>query len=397
MKSLYATKLNQVSSTIFGKHEEANLFAGKFVLHLFLMLLLLVTACNSASKEEIPTDMSQSKSIITPTAKSITTMTPTPLPQPPKLHVEGTNFVDEEGNIVILRGVAIMDPIQLASGWNPDLGPWREDIFRVIHEWGATVVRVPILPPFFYDYGVEEGLKVLDQAILWAAKYDLYVIIDYHGLGFPPDDYSLFDWSASTEKEMIDFWNMVSKRYAGNSVVAFYELYNEPGRDISGLPRLEDWLVWKGFAEEVIDEIRENDPETIIIVGGLRFGNDLHFALEAPIERTNIAYASHPYPGVSRWLPWDKAFGQVSSEFPVLLTEFGFDNDPLLEDFLWESSCSGPGRYRDELINYVEERGISWTVWVFSHTWPCRMLLDQEYTPSELGQFIQEQLLIHSP
>jgi endoglucanase len=237
-------------------------------------------------------------------------------------------------------------------------------------------------------------LLVIDQAIEWAAMNDLYVIIDYHGLGFPPDGYDHQEFASTTVEEMIQFWEIVPARYAGNSTVAFYQYYNEPMRDNSRSLILGDWLIWKEFSEQMIDVIRQHDPDTIIIVSGMKGGNDLSFALDAPIERDNIAYEAHPFPGQARWCPWDRCFGEVSEVYPVIV-EFGFDNDPAADHFIQESSYVGAGLYREGIIAYVEERGLSWTTWVFSHDWTPRMLLDTNFTPSEFGLFVQEQLLSH--
>jgi hypothetical protein len=377
----------------------------RVIFKLLPLLLLISTSCNIVPNQSYILDEKEGtvNQKITPMFTPESTNTPTPMPsftptaipQPPMLQVEGTRFVDEFGNSVILRGVAIMDPILLASGQNPNLGSWSEDIFRVLDEWGADIVRLPIHPPMFFDYGIERSLRVLDRAIEWAAKYDLYVIIDYHGLGFPPDGYSKYEWAATTEEEMIHFWELVSERYAGNNVVGFYQYYNEPMRDNSRRLLIEDWMIWKEFSEDMIDVIREYDPETIIIVSAMKGGNDLSFALNAPIERPNIAYEAHPFPGQSRWCPWEKCFGKVSEVYPVIV-EYGFDNATWVDEFLQETSFVGSGRYRDALMEYVEERELSWTTWVFSHDWTPRLLLDTEFTPSEFGQFVKEQLMIHA-
>jgi hypothetical protein len=288
-----------------------------------------------------------------------------------------------------------MDPILLASGGAPFLGEWSEEIFRVLSDWGVNIVRLPIHPPIFYDYGMEEGLLVIDQAIEWAAMHDLYVIINYHGIGFPPDGFDAQEYTRTTEEEMLLFWETVPQRYVGNNTVAFYQFYNEPMRDNSRGLLLADWLIWKEFSEQMIDIIREHDPDTMIIVSGMKGGNDLSFALVAPIERENIAYEAHPFPGQARWCPWDRCFGEVSEVYPVIV-EFGFDNGLAADHFLQEASYVGAQRYREAIITYVEERGLSWTTWVFSHDWTPRMLLDTDFTPSEFGQFVQDQLLLHA-
>jgi endoglucanase len=364
-------------------------------------VVLLSVSCRQDLPEEASSNTVTTTSI--PTSTNEPTKTPTvtpsptqmPIPQPPLLQVEGNRFVDEKGDTVQLRGVAITEPLMLASGDHTHLGEWEEELFEVLYEWGAEVIRIPINPPNFSNYGATRSLKVLDQAIEWAGKYGMYIIIDFHGLGFPPDGYNKYDWAATSESGMINFWKTISRRYAGNNTVAFYEIYNEPGRERDGPARLDDWLTWKELSERVIAAIRENDNETIVIVGGMSYGNDLSFVLQAPIEGANIAYATHPYPGTSRWTTWSKAFGDVPEYYPVILTEFGFDNEQSSDEFLQESSFVGSGRYRETLMEYIEEHGLSWTAWVFSHVWTPRMLTDRDYTPSELGRFIKEQLSLH--
>jgi hypothetical protein len=127
-------------------------------------------------------------------------------------------------------------------------------------------------------------------------------------------------------------------------VIAFYELFNEPvsGNDIA---TREDWLLWKTFAEELIDIIRVNDPDCLVIVGGLQWGYDLSYVLSFPVERENIVYATHPYPGTEWNRSWDEAFGKIKNQYPVFATEFGFE----MEGYFTEDLYHGDVRYSRDI------------------------------------------------
>ena len=199
--------------------------------------------------------------------------------------------------------------------------------YRTIKEWGATIIRIPIHPFIWRDKGKEASLAVINQVIEWVKKQEMYIIIDFHSIGFPPTDEYLELWEGiylTSKNEIRDFWDVISRHFADNHVIAFYELFNEPvsGNDIA---TREDWLLWKTFAEELIDIIRVNDPDGLVIVGGLQWGYDLSYVLSFPVERENIVYATHPYPGTEWNRSWDEAFGKIKNQYPVFATEFGFE------------------------------------------------------------------------
>lgn len=321
---------------------------------------------------------------------------------PQKFRAKGNMIVDESGDEIVFRGVNAEDPVWQGSGLDPDIGIWSEDNFREMSEWGATIVRLPVHPATWRKLGVEESFGFIDQAIEWAEKFKMYVIVDFHSIGFVPEN-DFMDLSdivfgqlyETTREEMFEFWRIFSERYADNNVVAFYELFNEPALDSAlDFPAeftIDDWMVWKQFNEDLIDSIRDIDPDKPIIVGGFQFAYDLSFVPEAPIERENVVYSEHPYPDANWKIGWDEAFANVKTDFPVFATEFGFDS----EDFPEEpyNDNGGIGLYRDEIISLLEEKKISWTVWSFSHTFTPTLLLNLDFEPSESGAFFKEKLL----
>ncbi len=355
---------------------------------IFFIILTILFFNGCVIQEEV--DLKKSEKIKTPT-------------YPQKFYIEENKIVDESGNEVVFRGVSALDPVwQYYTASESGVIPWSEDYYKTMSEWEVKIVRLPIHPGAWRKYGKNESLLILDKTLELIKKYEMYTIIDFHGIGFPPtEEYEanlLFPGAYhSSNEETIDFWNEISLRYKDNKVVAFYEIFNEPVyRNFVDQtyepPWDEDWVLWKNWAEKIIDQIRVNDPDSVIIVGGLSWAYDLSYVLFKPIERINIVYGTHPYPDSNWKKTWEDAFGDVKSKYPVFVTEFGFDATNSIGKP--ESAYSGPGRYRDTIKFYLESKNISWTAWVFSSIWEPALLKDRDYTPTEEGQFFKDWLSI---
>ncbi len=233
---------------------------------------------------------------------------------PQKLHVDGNKIKNEQGEVVRFEGFAMPDPF----GHTLTL----EGLFAKMAEWNPTILRIPISPSRwrnFRDIGsLDRFWEVIDECIDLCKRYRIHAILDWHAVGFAPTDEYRGDWDKATAEETIAFWREASQRYAGNNVIAFYELYNEPTYSGVGVARSNDWLRHAAFMEKVIWAIRENDPETIVLVAGLNWAKDVEGALIRSIQDDNVAYAVHPYPYAD--LPVIK---DVMERYPVFVSEFG--------------------------------------------------------------------------
>ena len=353
---------------------------------ILVCIAFMISSCGGIGQPSSPSG--------TPETNLAPPISPSPTPHPPyfpRLQVVGNKIVNEDGEIVILRGLGTQQIINLATT-DYDI-PWDEDLFRTIHDWGATVVRVLVAPVRFFE-DEERGLEVLDQAIEWAGKYDMYVIINFNAFGFPPTGFLADSNSVelASNVDTIRFWQAVSARYAGNNTVAFYEIINEQAsHPWDGRTYSEDWVILKDFSELVIDLIRENDPETIVIVGGLRWSADLSYVLNNPIQRSNVAYAMHLYPNTAD--DWDLAFGDVAKRHPVIISDTTFEIN-ITGTYAWlnESNYRGDQPFRFALMDYVDERGLSWVGVVFSSQWDSGLVQNQSFEPNEVGQFFRDQL-----
>ena len=164
---------------------------------------------------------------------------------------------------------------------------------------------------------VQEDLKKLIRVLDWAHKNNLKVVIA--PLGLPGnrwvqkngDMHDLRLWNDKKFwKQSSDFWGELAKNLKGHPAVVGYNILNEPTPEMkSGLPEESPpgkYLEWnqrvKGsardlpaFYETVISSIRENDPETPIIVDSGWYGRPAAFSFWPKLSDENSLYSIHMY------------------------------------------------------------------------------------------------------
>ncbi len=300
-----------------------------------------------------------------------------PVASLPPLHVDGNRIADAAGTTVVLKGIALADPDQLARD-----GHWDAEYFQQVKSWGAQVVRIPVHPKFWRDRGPAGYLALLDQGVGWAEQRGMHVILDWHSIGDPVAqvyDTSYGSIYPTSQAETRSFWRIIAAHYRNDPAVAFYELFNEPTNQTSA--------GWKVVAESLIDVIRAQDAAAICIVGGFDWSYDLTPIGADPIERDGVAYSVHPYPshdGPVAETAWQAKFGYLTATRPVFATEFGFAANPA------DSVAYAAAGYGTHITDFLASRGISWTVWVFHPTWTPNLLSDWSYAPaSPQGTFFQ--------
>ncbi len=306
----------------------------------------------------------------------------------PFLKVDGNKFVDEEGNQVMLRGVSTSDPDKLEKQ-----GQWNKDYLQEVKNWGANVVRIPVHPRAWRERGEEGYLELIDQTLEWANELEMYVIIDWHSIGNLKTELFQHPMYNTSKTETLRFWQTISTRYRNNPVAAFYEVFNEPTRYNGTLGRMS-WDEYKEIVEEIIYVIYAHDRNVIPLVGGFNWAYDLTNVRENPINADGIGYVTHPYPQ-KREQPWEEKWeadwGFVADTYPMIATELGF----MSED--------GPGAhipvigdetYGEAIIEYFENKEISWVAWVFDPQWSPQMFTNFEnFEPTMQGRFFKKKMM----
>lgn len=299
------------------------------------------------------------------------------------VHVDGNHFVDSTGNEIIFRGLCFSDPVRLERA-----GHWNEEYFAEAAEWGANIVRFAVHPENINSFGWEETFALMDKGMEWARKYGLYVILDWHSIGNLKDEKFTSRMYVTTIEETFKFWKLAAKRYKNEPQLAFYELFNEPTVTGDQLGNCT-WDEWKALQESIIDAIREINPDACCLCAGFDWAYDLTQVAHSPIERENIGYVSHPYP-MKRKRPWERQWeadwGYVADKYPVFCTEVGYclpeergAHNPVMDD----------GSYGPAIMNFLEKKGISFTVWCFDPQWAPMLFKDWTFTPTTQGTFFK--------
>jgi len=298
----------------------------------------------------------------------------------PLIKVKGNKFVNEPGDTILFRGVSISDPDKIEHQ-----GHWNKQHFIKVKEMGTMLVRIPVHPVAWRERTPEKYLELLDQAIGWCTELGMYAIIDWHSIGNLKMEIFQDPMYKTSKTETYDFWRTIARHFKGNNTAAFYEIFNEPTLYFGELGRMS-WDEWKKINEDIIGLIRAYDKDKIPLVAGLDWAYDLTPLLINPIEAEGIGYVTHPYPDKRSKpyeLKWEENFGFASNQYPIIATEIGFT--------LGKEGIADNGDYGKAIINYLEEKGISWTAWVFDPEWYPQMIESwSTYNLTESGKFFSD-------
>ena len=301
-----------------------------------------------------------------------------------QIAVKGNTFVNQSGDIVVFKGINFSDPDKLEKQ-----DQWKKELFQEAREWGANIVRLPVHPQAWRSRGQNEYLKLLDQGVAWAKEYGLYLIIDWHSIGNLRTELYQNEMYITTKKETFEFWYTISRKYADEPAVALYEVFNEPTTFNNQLGSLT-WEQWTDIVTDIITVIRANNPKAIPLVAGFNWAYDLTPVAYAPLKIPQVAYVSHPYPQkrAQPWIPqWERDFGFVSDNYPVITTEIGFMQATERGAHI---PCIGDETYGQELMDYFNKKGISWVAWCFDPDWSPQLISDWNYTPTRAGAFFKK-------
>lgn len=258
------------------------------------------------------------------------------------LHVNGTRLLDSNNNIIQLRGVSTHSLALYSEYINNDL------FSQLKNEWGVNVVRLAMYTDEAKGYctgGDKEELKqLIRNGVSCAYDNDLYVIIDWHILS---------DGNPNTYKnEAKEFFASMSAEFADMTNV-LYEICNEPNGDVS-------WADVKSYAEEIIPVIRENSPNSVILVGTPNWSQYVEQAAANPIKNVeNIMYTLHFYAAEHTDSLRNSFRTAIGQGLPIFVSEFGISN------------ADGGGladEYQgNEWLDLLNSYGVSYVAWNMSN------------------------------
>jgi aryl-phospho-beta-D-glucosidase BglC (GH1 family) len=194
------------------------------------------------------------------------------------------------------RGFNLLECFTL-SGYKP----FEESDFRMISELGFNFVRLPL------DYRIwikdgdwtkldESRLKEIDKAVEYGKKYNIHVNINFHRApGYTVNHYPKETADLWTDPEAqrvcAMHWAEFARRYRGipNRNVSF-NLFNEPDSHVTEEK-------YAAVVRKMTAAIRHEDPNRLIIVDGLNWGNDPAVTLaDLGVAQAARGYAPLPFP-----------------------------------------------------------------------------------------------------
>ena len=175
-------------------------------------------------------------------------------------------------------------------------GPYREDDFRLIAEWGFNFVRLPMDYRFWIRYGDWEQIDPdafvdIDQAIAFGRRYHIHVCINFHRapgytVAQPPEPADLWT-DAEAQRICAMHWAYFARRYKGvPSTHLSFNLLNEPANI--------DGTTYFHVVRQLVEAIRAEDPDRLIIADGLPWGKQPCREL-APLRVAQAARGYDPF------------------------------------------------------------------------------------------------------
>ena len=280
------------------------------------------------------------------------------------LHVDGLQIKDENNQPFTLRGASTH-----GMHWGDGETFLNKTAFQNLRdEWGVNMVRlVSYVTQGGYTEGSKDKLdKHIREGVSDLTDLGMYAIIDWHVHAENPND---------KKSEAIQFFDTYSKMYKDQSNI-IYEICNEP----TGTP----WNQIRPYAVDVINTIRANDPDAIIVVGTNTWSQDVDEVATngGKIDDPNVMYTIHFYSGTHGESLREKVRTALKAGTPVFCTEFGV------------CDASGNGGFdleeADRWIDFFEENGISYCCWSLSKKNESASMISPEC--SKVNGFTNEDL-----
>jgi len=256
-----------------------------------------------------------------------------------------------------------------------------ENDFKTIRGFGFNCIRLPFhyrlieRSPYEYD---QNGLFYLEEAIRWAKRYGLYLILDLHAAPGAQNH----DWhsdslgraelwkSEAYQRRTYALWEFLADRYKEEETIAGYDLLNESV--------LHDTRLLNRFYRTLIKTIRRVDRNHILFVEGNKWAMDL--ACLDDFSDSNLVLSIHAYQ------PLDFTFNVVpqltyplkgkgccdknelkkillpyakiaqKNKRPIFVGEFGINA---------RAGVYGENRWVADMLSLFREFDFHWTYWTY--------------------------------
>lgn len=298
--------------------------------------------------------------------------------------------------------------------------PYTQVDFDRLSSLGANYVNISgpglfhELPPYTVDLEVQTNL---DNILEMIHKADMFAVITFRtgpgrsdftfyseGAGDWFDQELLREWvweDTIAQEAWIDMWRYTAERYKGHSVVVGYELMCEPHpagiRDIYDpevfFQNFRDTSAdWNQLYPRISSAIREVDPDTPILIGGMGWSSVRWLPYLEPTGDPRTVYLVHQYEPQTQYthqesrrsknsypdqfdLDWDGKEDNFNKDWidnylgiidqfqekwqvPLAVNEYGIVR--------W---ISGGDVFLDDQLALFEARGLNHAIWMWDPAW----------------------------
>jgi endoglucanase len=277
---------------------------------------------------------------------------------------------DAQGNPIQLRGMSTH-----GLQWYPEI--INNNAFASLsNDWGANVIRLAM---YVGEGGYATNPTVIKQRVIAGIDYaianDMYVIVDWHV--HAPGNPNAAEYAGA-----MDFFTEISGLYPDNPHL-IYEVANEPNSTAPGVTNdAAGWEEVKSYAEPIIQMLRANGNNNIVIVGSPNWSQRADLAADNPINDANTMYSVHFYTGTHMPSVESTDRGNVMSN-----AIYALDHGVALFATEWGTSeasgNNGPFLDKaDEWIDFLNANYISWTNWSLTN----KNETSGAFMPFELGK-----------
>jgi endoglucanase len=281
-------------------------------------------------------------------------------------------------NRLLGRGINVGNALEA-----PYEGAWgvtlKEQYFQAIQAAGFDSVRIPInwsthaqsrspyeIDPAFFDR--------IDWAIDQVLSRNLLAVINIHHYGQMNQD------PITQTPRLLALWKQIAARYRNRPKSLLFELFNEPQGQFTD-------EMWNEIFPKLLQTIRQNDPERLVIVGPGYWNSIDHLPLlQLPEDDRRIIVTFHYYQPMrfthqaQSWIPESMAWKGTGWGTPQ-------DRNDLHEDFLraaaWANGHQRPlylgefgvseqageearASWTRAVAREAEQQSFSWSYWQFS-------------------------------
>jgi aryl-phospho-beta-D-glucosidase BglC (GH1 family) len=234
--------------------------------------------------------------------------------------------------------------------------------------WGVNSVRVPINYHMISTADgayIDAGFQKIDAFVALCKAQNIYVILDLHAapgaqnceqMSDSPDGVAhLWSEPAMYRQWTIDLWQTIAKRYASETAVGGFDIFDEPyDTESNGSFSTGDGTLRQMYLD-LTTAIRAVDPNHIIFFEGTNWSSDdgsTHgFAGLQPPWDPQMAWSFHKY--------WDANTTAAIQPYLDLRTS---SNRPVWNGETGEDTSSG---WSGAMIKLLEANKIGWNEWTY--------------------------------